>query len=110
MLRSVKVPVKIIICGDGVDMPWFRNEIARLNLQNSIFTPGFIKPTELGPYLELADLFIFPFKLTQAAIDSNTSNTSVGLWKQLLPIDNAFDQTHKIPNITVEGKKYILVD
>jgi murein L,D-transpeptidase YafK len=56
------------------------------------------------------NVFIFPFKLTQAAIDNNGSNASVGLWKQLLPIDNAFDQTHKIPNVTVKGKKYVLVD
>jgi murein L,D-transpeptidase YafK len=56
------------------------------------------------------NVFIFPFKLTQAAIDSNVTNGSVGLWKQLLPIDNAFDQTHKIPSVTVKSKNYVLVD
>ena len=55
-------------------------------------------------------MFIFPFKLTQAAIDRNVTNTSVGLWKQLLPIDKAFDQNHKIPNVMVKVKKYVLVD
>ncbi len=55
------------------------------------------------------NVFIFPFKLTQVAIDNNASNASVGLWKQLLPIDKAFDQTYKIPNVTVIGKKYVLV-
>lgn len=56
------------------------------------------------------NVFIFPFILTQAAIESNRKNASIGLWKQLLPIDNAFDQTHKIPNVIVKVKKYVLVD
>ncbi|MFA9214977.1 MAG: murein L,D-transpeptidase family protein [Candidatus Methylacidiphilales bacterium] len=55
------------------------------------------------------NVFIFPFKLTQVAIESNSKNASVGLWKQLWPIDSLFDQTHKIPNVTVIGKKYVLV-
>lgn len=55
------------------------------------------------------NVFIFPFKLTQSAIKTNIVNPSVGLWKQLLPIDSLFEQTHKIPNVTVIGKKYVLV-
>lgn len=55
------------------------------------------------------NVFIFPFKLTQAAIENNCKNASVGLWKQLLPIDSLFEVTHKIPSVIVKGKGYVLV-
>lgn len=55
------------------------------------------------------NVFIFPFKLTQAAIGSNNKNASVRLWKQLLPIDSLFEVTHKIPSVIVKDKKYVMV-
>lgn len=55
------------------------------------------------------NVFIFPFKFENKALNNFHVNNSYLFWKQLEPIDLAFNISHKIPKVKVLNKKYVIV-
>ncbi|MGK7952405.1 MAG: glycosyltransferase family 4 protein [Xenococcaceae cyanobacterium] len=48
----------LVLCGDGELRPQIEEQIARLNLQNHIYLPGFLQQEELLPYFAHAGCFV----------------------------------------------------
>ncbi len=48
----------LVLCGDGELRPQIEQQIAKLNLQNSVHLPGFLQQDELLPYFAHASCFI----------------------------------------------------
>lgn len=56
----------------------------------------------------LINVFIFPFKFENKALNNYRENNNYLFWKQLEPIDLLFNKTHKIPTVLVQDKKYVI--
>ncbi|MFZ4796442.1 MAG: L,D-transpeptidase family protein [Bacteroidia bacterium] len=56
------------------------------------------------------NVFIFPFKFENIDLNNYKNNSNYMFWKQLEPIDLAFNKSHKIPNVKVQNKKYVIVN
>jgi len=54
------------------------------------------------------NVYIFPFKFENKALNNYQENNNYLFWKQLEPIDLAFNKSHKIPKVKVQSKKYVL--
>ncbi len=51
---------------------------------------------------------IFPFNNMASTIKQYANNGNYNFWKQLSPIDSAFNATHQVPNIKISKGKYLL--
>lgn len=48
----------LVLCGDGELRPQIEQQIAKLDLQNSVHLPGFLQQDKLLPYFAYAKCFI----------------------------------------------------
>ncbi len=51
---------------------------------------------------------IFPFANMANTMQQYTSNGNYSFWKQLSPIDSAFNATHQVPNVKINKGRYTL--
>lgn len=53
-------------------------------------------------------IHIFPFADMTNTMQQYVSNGNYNFWKQLSPIDSAFNATHQIPNVKISKGRYVL--
>lgn len=49
----------------------------------------------------------FPFRMTAERMGS-AEEANVEFWRELLPAYDAFEKEHSVPQVTVEGGKYLV--
>jgi murein L,D-transpeptidase YafK len=67
-----------------------------------------IMDTAFNNHQKSIQVFIFPFKFNEIDLEKYSNHESYLAWKQLAPIDMAFNKTHIIPTVKVQNGKYIL--
>lgn len=54
------------------------------------------------------DISIYPFRMTDDNMNKYKNNSNYAFWKELKPGYDYFQSTHKTPDVSIEGRKYVV--